>query len=399
MDALYLSNTPDRKASFQKTRVCLKVFLAVLILTHSLNSRADDTHPPALPNNGNDGTPVIDNTPTIPLPPPNPPPPVQQENARPIFGVYVGNNVKDVGTYEKWLGRPTDAILAYTGDASWADYEGSVGWAMGLWRPTDRRVVWSVAMIPKGTTLAEAAKGAYNDHWKSIATKLSAWHPDEKIIYIRTGWEFNGDWFHYNAIHKEAAFIGAWRQFVTTFRSVSLRFRFDWCPTGVSEMPMNAEDAYPGDDYVDIIGLDVYDQQRWCKIKDPVRRWNEVDLHGNHGLLWHQRFAQQHHKPMSYPEWGAGGADAGDDPYFIKQMHQWFIDNHVIYASYWDSNATYDGQLSGNQYPNAGDQYKELFGTTDPANPAPSSASLPLPRVDHAPARAASITPLPVRSE
>ncbi len=45
------------------------------------------------------------------------------------------------------------------------------------------------------------------------------------------------------------------------------------------------------------------------------------------------------------------GNDAGDNPLFIERMHQWFLDNHVIYASYWDSDDAYQGRLSGGRYP------------------------------------------------
>jgi hypothetical protein len=286
----------------------------------------------------------------------------------PIFSVYVGNHPADVTQYEKWLGKPADAVLVYTGDQNWADYEGSVGWAMGLFRPLNRRVLWSVSFIPKGATLADAAAGKYNDHWKKVAHKFDTWRPQDPIVFIRTAWEFNGGWFHYKAVGKAKEFIGAWRQFVDTFRSVSPRFRFDWCPAGGDWMPMKAADAYPGDDYVDVIGLDIYDQHKWRKIDDPAKRWKEIYLNGPNGLVWHRNFAKQHNKPMAYSEWGAGGAEAGDNPYFIEHMHQWFLDNHVVYASYWNSNSNYKGKLSTGAYPLMGEKYKELFGkpTTRP---------------------------------
>src|SRR4051812_22290138 len=183
--------------------------------------------------------------------------------------------------------------------------------------------------MPKGATLEEAAQGLYNNHYRSIAQKLAKTRPSDPILYIRTGWEFNGGWFHYKAVGQPEAFIGAWRQFVTTFRSVSDRFRFDWCPATGDWMPMNAEDAYPGDAYVDVIGMDVYDQTKWCKIADPVERWKKVTLNGKHGLAWHRDFARAHHKPMSYPEWGACGNGAGDGGYFIEQMHKWCLENNV----------------------------------------------------------------------
>jgi len=373
-------------------KLSLSCLLAAVVLAYSGLDRADtipntpDTTPntpDTTPNRPDNVKPTTDSaliaptstTPTIPLPPANPPAtPVVQENGKPIFGVYVGNdiNATDIPKYEAWLGKPTDGILAYTGDASWQDLDGSVGWAIGMWGKQDRRVLWSVGFIPKGASLVEAAKGTYNDHWKKAAEQLASTHPNEPILYIRTAWEFNGDWFHFNSRKNPQAFIGAWRQFVSTYRAVSPRFRFDWCPSGGTG---HVEEAYPGDDYVDIIGLDLYDQYRWCKIKDPAERWDKVALHGDHTLLWHQAFAKAHNKPMSYPEWGVGGAESGDDPYFVEHMHQWFIDNHVIYASYWDSNSAYKGQLSQGQYPESGAKYKELFGSADSANPAPSNAA------------------------
>ena len=43
-------------------------------------------------------------------------------------------------------------------------------------------------------------------------------------------------------------------------------------------------------------------------------------------------------------------------------MNDWLNANHVLYASYWNSNSVYTGQLSYGQWPNAGAEYKKLFG-------------------------------------
>ena len=39
---------------------------------------------------------------------------------------------------------------------------------------------------------------------------------------------------------------------------------------------------------------------------------------------------------MSYPEWGVG--NFGDNPFFIQQMHDWFMKNEdsIAYAAYFD---------------------------------------------------------------
>ncbi|MES2462593.1 MAG: hypothetical protein V4671_18575, partial [Armatimonadota bacterium] len=77
----------------------------------------------------------------------------------PLLGVYCGNDPRAVLQFETWLGRKVDGVLGYTGGASWEDFDGSVGWAANLWRGIDRTVFWSVPLIPKGATLAEAARG------------------------------------------------------------------------------------------------------------------------------------------------------------------------------------------------------------------------------------------------
>jgi len=378
----------EMRMGFLRSIAC---WVAAFALATTFSARAD-THPQPLSDTGTPD--AVDNSPAIPLPPAKASPRVQQENGKPIFSVFNDGMVKGLEQYEQWLGRPSDGILRYSGDRDWADYQGSIGWAAGVFKNVDRRPLYSVAFMPKkGTTLAAAAKGAYNDQWKKAAETILAKTPtNQPIIYIRTAWEFNGNWFHYNAVKKEQDFIGAWRQFVSTFRSVSDRFRFDWCPGGTVKLSMKAEDAYPGDDYVDIIGLDVYDQNKWPIFNDPVERWNKVIVNGDHGLAWLKQFADAHNKPMSIPEWGACSDKAGDNPYFIEQMYTWMVENHVIYASYWNSDATYKGKLSGDRYPKAGAKYKELFGATDIANPAPPAAAA-------TPPPAAAATPAPATVE
>lgn len=278
-----------------------------------------------------------------------------------MLGVYVGNDPQAVLDFEAWLGCEVDGVLGYTGNADWADYDGSVGWAASLWSAIDRRVLWSVPLIPWGATLDEAATGAYNDHYLQAAQTLAQYRPQEPVLYIRTAWEFNGDWFPWAVTSKAQipAFIGAWKQFVDTFRSVSNRFRFDWCPS-IGTNPYPFEDAYPGDNYVDVIGLDTYDETIWCGIQDPEARWQHL-LTRDHGLDWFASFAQAHNKPISVAEWGVGGNGSGDNPVFIQRMTQWVANHNVVYQTYWDSNAAYPGKLSQGQYPQAGAAYKQAF--------------------------------------
>jgi hypothetical protein len=275
---------------------------------------------------------------------------------RGILGIYCGNVAADVTQFETWLGRPAEGILGYTGNADWTDYDGSVGWAVGNWKVLDRRVLWSVPLIPNGATLAAAATGTYDDHYRKAAQTLSSYRPEEAVLYVRTGWEFNGDWFPWSAQGKASEFVGAFQHFATVFRSVSKRFRIEW-NVNVGDVGMNPEDAYPGDAYVDIIGMDFYWNTQWDPT-DPMQAWNSM-LTRKYGLNWHQDFAKAHGKPTAYSEWGMMSDNGA---VYIQQAKNWFDSHDVVYQTYWNADNDFKGKLSSGQYPNAGAAYRQAFG-------------------------------------
>ena len=62
----------------------------------------------------------------------------------------------------------------------------------------------------------------------TLSKTLAKYRPQEAVLYVRTGWEFNGDWFPWTAHGKAKEFAGAFQRFVMVFRSVSPRFRIEW---------------------------------------------------------------------------------------------------------------------------------------------------------------------------
>jgi hypothetical protein len=283
------------------------------------------------------------------------------ELCKPMLGIYVGNSVPDVRAFESWLGRNVDGVLAFSGQKDWTDYQGSVGWATKLWSKLDRPIFWAIPLFPKGGTLRQAARGAYNDHYRQAAEQLANSRSPDPVLYVRPAWEWNGDWYPWSVSKSDVSnFISAWRQFVETFRSVSPRFRFDWCAS-MGRVPFAWEDAYPGDGYVDVIGIDVYDETIWSRISDPEARFRQL-LQRDHGLDWIAAFAARTRKPISIAEWGVGGNGSGDNPVFVQRMVEWITTHSVVYHSYWNSNGDYPGQLSNGQYPRASATYRDLLG-------------------------------------
>ncbi|WP_438448098.1 X2-like carbohydrate binding domain-containing protein [Gorillibacterium sp. sgz5001074] len=296
-----------------------------------------------------------------------------------ITGVYIGNDYTAVNQFETWLGNPDVEVLGYNGNTSWDDFVQSEPWIINTnWSKMDNKVLWSVSLIPKATkpfikdsNLDDAARGKYNEYYKQVAQTIYNFVQDKGYdeIHIRTAWEFNADWFPWgtvakpgeNQLKKTQDFIGAWRQFYKSFKEVSPKFRIEWCANVGDPRKYYPDLAYPGDDYVDIIGMDVYDETVWSHVTDTIERFQFL-LTRPYGLIWHREFAKAHHKPMAYSEWGVGGNSAGDSPYMVEMLYKWFKVNKVVQQTLWDSDVAYTGRLSGGQYPKAGAKYKELYG-------------------------------------
>ncbi len=233
----------------------------------------------------------------------------------------------------------------------WANYDGSA-WYVASTVPSTTTMTVAVPLFPAiaGTSVAAAAAGNYNLHYVNAAKQLVAYgHGD---AYIRPGWEFQGNWYvwGYNYPGQNKAtycsnYTVAFQQVVKSFRSVSSSFRFIWNPTlsDSSTMP-NVGACYPGDNWVDSIGLDVYDYN-YFGIDDPAQRFQHDVLDREFGLLWQQGVAQRHGKTLSYPEWGVGAV--ADNPYMIQAMASWFSSSATALQCYWNGGAAsgYDGNL------------------------------------------------------
>lgn len=134
---------------------------------------------------------------------------------------------------------------------------------------------------------------------------------------VRVMWEMNGDWFPWGASKLSATeYVAAYRTVVAAMRAVSPAFRFCWNPVaGTTGMWAVAgrtwDDTYPGDDVVDVVGVDCYDYgSDMPGIIAPVAP-----------------FAAAHGKPVALCEWGLLHADgtATDDPAYITAMAAWAV--------------------------------------------------------------------------
>jgi len=253
-----------------------------------------------------------------------------------VLGVYAGyTNVKGVAAFSRSLGFRVDQAMEFLDGTSWQTIVKSPANEVPIWSRTRYRMTWGIPILPnQGATLHVGATGAYDGYFESVARYLVA-HGQGRSV-IRLGWEFNGDWFRWSASGCPSCFISYWRHIVTTMRAVpGGRFLFEWNPAaGRNSLAPPA--AYPGNRYVDIIGLDVYDNVP--HVVQPAARWRDL-VREPFGLRWVQSFARSHRKPVSFPEWGLGypPAGGGDNAYFVSHMARFVLSqHHADNAIYWD---------------------------------------------------------------
>jgi hypothetical protein len=304
-----------------------------------------------------------------------------QEDAGPVVTPEIGtyhwpNGTVGVEAFAAWLNRANVWALDFIGGESWDNVGWPVFWleAWGKWVQAQpgRRLILAVPILagpPDGSgptqggkgrgiavSLERGASGDYNQHFTDLAANLVRYHLADTIL--RPASEFNGNWYTWKARGKTKAFIEYWRQIVTTMRVVpgAQNLKFCWNPT-LGDQDFPADEGWPGDEFVDLVGIDVYDETwnantyHWAagiSAEEIERRrhkaWDEWQIYSHRGLAFWTKFAREHGKPLCFPEWGVVEADHGfggmDDPYFIEQMHRFIRDpvNRVAFHCYFDVN-------------------------------------------------------------
>jgi len=273
-----------------------------------------------------------------------------------LNGLYIGNDMKALDAANQWLGQPVDMVAVHTGRANWSDWRSSIDWQIRNIDDVQATARWSIPLFANEGNLASAAAHQYDGYYVEAARKLVAAYGVEQPIIVRTGEEFNGNWMPWAAAGKAQDFAQAYRNFVDAFRSVSSNFKFEWNVNIGGTM--NPATAYPGDAYVDYIGMDFYwDSKQDWSIKDPVEAFNYYK-NTQYGLQWLEDFAAAHGKATAYSEWGINSANAGA---YLTLVKQWFDSHNVAYELYWDSNGAFAGEIHNGQYGAAGDVFRSLF--------------------------------------
>ncbi|MCM9080311.1 MULTISPECIES: glycosyl hydrolase [Streptomyces] len=252
---------------------------------------------------------------------------------------YDSPGVERMAELSRWLGG-TELRAGHTylpGD-TWPNIEGEPyflsTWAQWRKEKADRLFVLNVPMQQHNEArvaddrvaelIRSGAQGANDHHFQRLARRLVDLGVPDTVIVL--GWEMNGFDYTHRCSPDPENWKTYWRRIVTAMRSVEgQRFRFDYAPNrGRDAIAWTS--CYPGDDVVDVVGMDSYDQE-------PGRTFEE-QVTQPYGLQQQVDFAKAHGKRISYPEWGL--FRHGDNPEYVRGMLAWFAEHQPLYQSITD---------------------------------------------------------------
>lgn len=255
----------------------------------------------------------------------------------PLLTMYCESE-PDALAVEAFLGRPIDAMTAYTDETTLTanTFPFTSQW------PSGRKLVLSHALMPIGGNMAQYAAGTFDATYQTCANNLIPYR--NRIVCIRIGWEFNmtAGVYAWNVggpgtNQTSANYAASFARFAQILRRTLPEIPIEWCALWDNTL---ADPWYPGDQYVDIIGNDVYlNSAYWSN------DFNNALASANCSLQWQEAFARAHGKMMNWSEWSVN-YDTGS---FVTAMAGWMRrprQTRVFSQGFWNSDLVFSGAFA-----------------------------------------------------
>ena len=285
---------------------------------------------------------------------------------------YPTLNTASVTDFCTARGRACTVAQTYTDRTGYESMTRGTGWTFEYFADFDGVLVVSQGLVPDGgeALLAGCAAGGYDQHWRDFGTLMVQHGRGDSVL--RLGWEMNESSMGWRGLDA-ARYVACYRRAADAIRTTNPQVVLDWT-INAHNSPADlcgglSTNCYPGDEYVDIVGIDNYDHHPWSPTKADFDRTADAP----EGLDWLFEFAQRHNKLFSVGEWGVvPTADAGrDNPEFVRWMHDWFA-AHAPWLAYEAYFQRCDGTVSQSSIlrpddprclPNTGssDVYRSLY--------------------------------------
>jgi hypothetical protein len=189
----------------------------------------------------------------------------------------------------------------------------------------------------KNVTTREIGAGGYDDMIRQRARQTKALG---KPVLIRWFWEMDGN-KKAEFAGKPEQYIAAWQHIVTLFREQGAdNVKWVWCPNASAFNDGEAQQFYPGADFVDWTCADGYN---WApgRAGDDYRSFK--DIFGGF-YLW----AAQQNKPIMVGEFGVQERNPGDKAGWITAAREAVKSDFPLMRAvvYFNANKDYDWRLA-----------------------------------------------------
>jgi hypothetical protein len=272
----------------------------------------------------------------------------------PWWSGVMANPTEDAA-FGAWRGRAVDIDTSYFPGNSWANWDDPAGsWFYGMhaagW---PKPVLISLPLLTDvdASSYDALINGDYDQHW--INWGLNQVAAGRGNNPVRLGWEADGDWYAWgvgnNAHGTIDQYKAGYARAVTMLRQGNPNIIMD-CTVGA----WRHVDYWPGDAYVDVVGVDYYDE--YGCTSDP---------NGPNGINIAVAFARAHGKKFGVGEWGVSQSvnGHGDDPPFVQTLWDVFQANKDVlaYETYFNGSGNW-AIFNPDENPNSSALYHSLWG-------------------------------------
>ena len=304
---------------------------------------------------------------------------------------WSGASQSGVADTEGLRGRPLDLVTVFGSRDTWFDVQGGTpggttldGWFAGYFAQyyaAQQAMVLSYPYFPstagaKGKAAYTAAdKGAYDDYWRAWSRKLRLLRkarPGLPAPIIRPGWEMNGSasypWYIDDT--DPDLYKAVWQRLIAILRADHGDAPICWCTLKGNHLPNKTSVYYPGDAWVDLVGVDYY-ANSMNPVPTSAAAFAAYAALGSaddpKGLYQWLAFAQKRGKKLCLPEWGialaSGDLDGahGDVPEFVQGMWEFIAANQgkIAFESCFNQGRNY---LSPGEAPKSRQRYRDRWG-------------------------------------
>jgi hypothetical protein len=162
---------------------------------------------------------------------------------------------------QRWGGYyPAAALVSCDAQAGWAGDEipGRNFPRRALTALRERGTIGIVNWTPHrdDNPLDSIINGEHDDYYRSWAQEAADWGSSLIVCFM---WEMNGNWFYWSpqaSNNTAAKYVKAWKRVHDIVKPIAPNVKFFWC--AATSNAFRLEDFFPGDDYVDYTGIDIY---------------------------------------------------------------------------------------------------------------------------------------------